>query len=174
MRILKIAVAAAACAAAVLVIARGIVPRYQCSAEKKRSELWMRGARDASLDQRMTVARAAIPRLMHCVETDPSDYEAMFLLGVAQMEAEQKEAAVRTFQAALAVNERPETYTRLGLLQLELGDAEEARRNLLRAAYFNLHLMEGALSPDLAWELSYAAQQRRKRLLKGRTPPTLR
>lgn len=165
MRVLRIAVAAALCLTVALVIRRDIVTRYQCSAEKKRTQLWMDSARQSeTLDGRMAVARGAIPRLMRCVESDPSDYEALFLLGVAHSEAGQKEAAMRSFEAALALNERPEIYASMGILQLEAGRPEEGRSNLLHAAYFNFYMMADLVAPPFNRELYNAAEARRQRL----------
>src|SRR5688572_8786526 len=104
MRILRIALAAALCVVVALVIQRRVATRYQCSAEKKRTELWLETASESGSSERaMAVARGAIPRLMRCVESDPSDYEALFLLGRARTVAEQHEAALQAFQASLAV-----------------------------------------------------------------------
>ena len=164
MRWIRIATAAALCAAIALAIAREIVPRYQCSAEKKRTELWLYASRESgSLDRRVAVARGAIPRLMHCVESDPSDYEALFLLGVARHTADQHEAAMQAFSAALALNERPEIYTYIGILQLETGQAKAARENLLRAAYFNI-ASTGDVEQSLAAELYAEVEKRSERL----------
>src|SRR5689334_5023170 len=164
MRLIRIAVATALCVAVALAIVRNIVPRYACSAEKKRTEAWLETAQEsASPDRRIAVARNAIPRLQRCIESDPSDYETLFLLGVARREAEQQEAALRTFEAALALNERPETYTNIALLQLEMGRGEEARRNFLHAVYFNLNMISYV---DHAWrvEMEAAVHEREARL----------
>lgn len=164
MRILKLAVAAALCLTIALVIQRGIVTRYQCSAEKKRTELWLVTASESGSPERaLSVARGAIPRLMRCVESDPSDYEALFLLGQARSAAEQREAALQTFQASLAINERPETYANVGILQLEAGNAEEARRNLLQAVYFHANIIT-EVEDTFGLELFTAAEERQRRL----------
>lgn len=164
MRWLKLALAAALCTAVALAIWHGVVPRYLCDTEKKRTELWLDTARESgSIDRRIAVARAAIPRLMQCVEHDPADYEALFLLAVARRDAEQREAALRTFEATLALNERPEIHTNVGILQLEQGRLEEARQNLLRAAYFNI-AFSGEVDQALAAELYAEVEKRQARL----------
>jgi tetratricopeptide (TPR) repeat protein len=164
MRVIRIAVAAALCAVVALAIARNIVPRYQCSVEKKRTEAWLATVSESrSPDRRIAVARQAIPRLLQCVERDPSDYEALFLLGVARREAEQQEAALQAFSSSLALNERPETYTSVALLQLERGQAEEARHNLRQAAYFHLDIVDH-VDHAMRVELTEAAEARQARL----------
>jgi tetratricopeptide (TPR) repeat protein len=164
MRLVRIAVAATLSVAVALVIWQRILPRYECSAQKKKAELWLESASEAgSFDRRISVARGVIPRLMHCVENDPSDYEALFLLGVARYEAGQREAAMQAFSVALALNERPEIYTSLGIMQLETGQATAARENLLRAASFNI-AFSGEVEASLAAELYAEVEKRRERL----------
>lgn len=164
MRVIRLALAAAFCVVVALVIQRHIVSRYACSAEKKRTELWLDTAQQSgSHERRLAVARDAVPRLLQCIERHPSDYEALFLLGVARREAEQPEAALQAFAASLALNERPETYTSVALLQLEMGKAEEARRNFLRAVYFNLDMID-YVDHFMRVEMQTAVEQRQARL----------
>lgn len=164
MRWIRIALAAALCAAVALAIARNTVPRYQCSIEKKRTEAWLAGVDESgSLDRRIAVARSRIPPLLHCVEQDPSDYEALFLLGAARREAEQHDAALQAFASSLALNERPETYTSVALLQFERGRTEEARRNLLQAVYFHLDMIDH-VDYAMRVEMEAAVRERQARL----------
>ena len=170
MRLLKIAIAAALCVVVALVIQRRIFARYQCSAEKKRTELWLETASESGPSERANaVARGAVPRLMRCVESDPSDYEALFLLGRARTLAQQREAALQAYQASLAVNERPETYANVGILQLEAGNAEEARRNLLQAVYFHANIIKD-VEGTFGMELYTAAEDRQRRLNAQKNP----
>lgn len=165
MRVIKMVVAAAMVVAVALAIQRNILPRYHCSAEKKRAELWMESARESeSLERRAAIARGVIPRLVRCAEIDPSDHEALFLLGVARNEAEHKELALQAFEAALRLNERPEIYAWLGLLKLEAGRTEEGRADLLEAAHFNYFMIRDLVTPALAWELYAAGEERREQL----------
>ena len=164
MRSIRIAIAAVLCAVVALAIVRNVVPRFQCSAEKKRTEGWLETARESgSLDRRIAVARDAIPHLLRCVERDPSDYEALFLIGVARREAEQNDAALQAFSSSLALNERPETYASIALLQLEMGKAEEARRNFRQAVYFNLDMID-YVDAAMREEMQTAALERQARL----------
>lgn len=164
MRFARLAAAAAFCVAAGLTIAGNIAPRWQCSIEKNRIELWLEGARQSeSIERRMAIARGQIPRLMQCVEHDPSDYETLFLLGVARRDAGQHEAALQAFSSSLALNERPETYLNVALLQFEAGNADEARRNLLRAVYFNLDMID-EVDHAMREEMQSAVVERQNRL----------
>lgn len=157
--------------AVIFVIQRDLVTRYQCSVEKKKAELWMETATESStLARRRTIARGAIERLSRCIQNDPSDFEALFLLAVARSEAGQKEAALQTFEAALDLNERPEIYASIGVLHLEAGRPAEALRNLLPAAYFNLYLARDVVAPALAWDLYVEAEKRQQRLTKAGLP----
>ena len=161
MRVIRLVLAIALVATVALVLQHRVVMRYQCDAEKKKTELWLETAPNP--ERAMAVARGAIPRLLQCVENDPSDYEALFLLGRARDEAEQKEAALQAFQASLAVNERPETFANVGILQLETGHAEEARANLLQAVFFHANVIKD-VEGTFGLELYTAAEDRQRRL----------
>jgi tetratricopeptide (TPR) repeat protein len=174
-RSIKLVAALSACIAVALVIQRELVPRYACNAEKKRTELWLDTARESgSPERQLAVARAAIPRLTRCAEFDPGDYEALFLLGVARYDAGQKEAALNAYAASLAVNERPETYTNIGSIQLEQGKLDAARQNLFRAMHFHANVVIH-FDPLMRHELQTEFDARQARLKKRvREPSTSR
>ncbi len=79
-------------------------------------------------------AAAALPLLQEAAERDRKSFTAAHLLGRALARLEDYEKAVRAFEAALKVGESPELWTSYGLALLEVGQADDGRRALRRAA----------------------------------------
>jgi tetratricopeptide (TPR) repeat protein len=76
--------------------------------------------------------------LKACMAYDPHDYETLVYFGNAAEASGLLTLALSTYERALALNERPEIYARMAIVQFELGRPEEAQRNLSRASNFQI------------------------------------
>jgi len=166
-RLARMALAVLAVAASVFAAYHWCWRRYRCEVVKEESAARVKSAYQYPVAMRIEIARAVIPSLRQCADYDPGDFRAPFLLGSAAAAAEQNEMALSNYESALRLNERPEIYANIGLLQLELGRAEDARRNLTRAAIFNTAIL-ASISEPLQSQLYAVARERKERLLRER------
>jgi hypothetical protein len=163
MKVSKAVLALALIATSALAAHRLCWLRYRCEVDKDRLNDRLLRALDRPAHEREAIGRASISRLRECADYDEADYHSRFLLGMAAEAAGQKELALSQYRSALQLNERPEIYTRIGVLQLDARQPDEARRNLLRAVTFNAAFVR-AVSPPLRTELLDAARNRQERL----------
>jgi len=138
--------------------------RLRCERDKYAIVQRLDYVRDADAYTKNTVAREILPRLRACVEQDPSDFQARFLMAKAATHAGQDQLALSLYQEAADLNQRPEIYASIGLLHLKAGRVNEARENLMRATMFNTHFA-GYVAQPLQDELQAAVIARRERLL---------
>jgi O-antigen ligase len=156
------AVAVAAIAVTCLAAYRVGWMRYRTEVVKKRAE--ERLYRDYSSDyERLRVARAVTSELAPYFENDPADYQTLFMMATAADNLKRKGQALTMYERALSLNQRPEIYANIAVLQLELGRADAARDNMMRAAIFNVLYVEQVADP-LRGEIIVAVHDRFKRL----------
>jgi tetratricopeptide (TPR) repeat protein len=154
-------------AATIAVIERRVLPRLQCNRDKARIQAEAKEFENTGDEYlRTTRARRNIEACRRCVERVPADYEMWFLLGVNQRVLQLHDEALRSFRQALALNERPETYAEIALLELERGNVDEARALLVKAAMFNMMFSEYVSNP-LRREIYVEVLRKQKQLQTG-------
>ena len=169
MRIVRAAVAVAVLIAAGLAIVRGPWTVQRCNIEKRKAEGFLQSAAEIVSDfDRQRAASAAAERMERCIAVTPSDWQAHFLGGALHELAGRRQLAEQRYQSALALEQRPEIYIALSLLQLADGRAEEGLHNAEVATGFNLKFAN-EYEPDLRAQLWAKALARQERL-KGETP----
>ncbi len=113
--------------------------RYTCDIEKRSADRRLyRVFRSGTEAERSAVGRTTLARLRPCLERDPFDYQLRVSYGMAADAAGQKVLAMAMYRSALALNERPEILANLAEVQLEMGQPDEANRNLVRACSFHI------------------------------------
>ncbi|HKR62493.1 MAG TPA: hypothetical protein VJZ00_02075 [Thermoanaerobaculia bacterium] len=172
MKALRAFVALLAIASAAAAAWKLVLPRYDCNHQKAIVNSWtVRLDRETDETVRIEKAREMIEICRRCLEQFPDDYELYLLLGSNETFLREYDDAEQSFRRSLALSERPETYAYLALAQLEEGKADEARKNLYRAALFNLSVVE-LVSEPMRSELAQAVTDRHRRL--GSTDPLKR
>jgi tetratricopeptide (TPR) repeat protein len=155
-------------AASVAAIARLVVPRIACNREKGRIQADAIAFGNMGDDYERTVrARRNVEVCRRCLDRIPSDYEMWFLLAVNQRVLQQRDEALQSFRQALSLNERPETYAEIAVLELERGNVDLARELLVRATRFNLTFSE-YVSPPFSHEIYAEAMAKQKELQQRR------
>lgn len=125
-----------------------VLPRHSCNQSKTIvNSAIIRLGREPADFQRTSEARELVRRCLRCLEVLPNDYEFHLLLGSAQGLLGDFAGAERSYRHSLELNERPETYAYLALIQLEQGKTDGARQNLYHAALFNLGVVELVTDP---------------------------
>ena len=118
------------------------VQRYRANLSRRQIEmLVVRAEASASEHARRTLALRAIELTHQPLEIDPTDYRTLILKGAAEAAAGRSDAALATYRHALTVNERPEIYAYMGILQMERGEVDDAMANLLKASDFDANLI---------------------------------
>lgn len=156
--------------AAVTAIWQVPVRRYQANLQRRQIDLLVARAEGSSSEhERRALALRAIELTHQPLETNPVDYKTLILKGAAEAAAGRGDEALATYRHALTVNERPETYAYMGVLQMERGEVDAAMANLLRAAEFNV-VMTRLVAPSTQ-KLIYDELKKRKpqSLGKGQT-----
>ena len=77
-----------------------------------------------------------------CQCVSPPDVGTLMARAAAAQDDGDRIAAIAEYLIALLVDRRPEIYLRLGLLQHETGNDDDALNNLVRACAFNPALLE--------------------------------
>ena len=72
-----------------------------------------------------------------CQCVSPPDVGTLMARAAAAQDDGDRIAAIAEYQNALRIDRRPEIYLRLGLLQHETGNDDDALNNLVRACAFN-------------------------------------
>jgi hypothetical protein len=166
MRVVRAALAIVAVFVALWTLYRVPWTRQMCNIEKRRAEqLTTRAETIASDFARQATAVRAAERMERCIASFPSDWQCHVLEGALHQIAERKPAAMASYRAALALEERPEIYAAISILQLEQGQTEEGLRNAEKATTFNLEFA-ARYEPSLRDEL-WARARERERLLKA-------
>lgn len=169
MKALRWVVAALAVIVSLAAIARLVVPRVQCNREKARLRVEARAFRDMGDEYARTMrARRNVEVCRRCVALVPDDYLMWFLLGINEGVLQRPDDALRSFRQSLALNERPETYAEIALVELRRGNVETARELLIRASMFNMTFSEYVEHP-MRSDIYIEAQRRQRELLARRT-----
>jgi tetratricopeptide (TPR) repeat protein len=151
-------------AACALAATRLVIPRLRCNRDKAIvNSATMRLERGAADYERTVQARQLAEMCRRCLERFPNDYEFHLLLASNEAFVGDLEGAEQSYRRSLALNERPEALAYLAVMQLGQGKTEEARKNLYRAALFNLAVVE-LVSDPLKSEVAQAVVARHKTL----------
>jgi len=98
-----------------------------------------------------------------CITDMPGDWQAHFLAGAAYEVAGRVPTAEARYESALKLEERPEIYLALSLLQYANGEPEAGLRNAEKATGFNLKFAN-SYDSDLRAQLWWKAKERERRL----------
>ncbi len=136
----------------------------RCNVEKRSALAFLANAQSIASDfQRQATATRAAERMERCIAETPSDWQVHFLAGALYEVAGRTPLATARYQAALTLEERPEIYHAISVLQLVNGQADEGLRNAEKATTFSLEYADG-YEPTLRAQLYAKALERRKRL----------
>jgi tetratricopeptide (TPR) repeat protein len=143
MRALRFVLALLVVAAAILLIVRGILPRIECNRDKGRMNRDVRrAARTGDENERTSRAAANVIACRRCLEIYPEDFQLHMLLAASLRILGDPDAALASYERALAITERPEIYAQMGEIEIERGNVEAARKLLTKAAMFNTSFLE--------------------------------
>lgn len=159
MKALRIVIAVLVVTMSAVYGARVVYPRVPCNLAKEQISAELTAIRDDPEYRRIPAARELARECRTCLEKYPNDYHLQFLMGMVERQLGQAENAQESLTRAIELNARPEFYTNLGVVQLENGEAEEARRNILTAGLFSLRRIESVSEP-LHGEVIAAVQNR--------------
>ena len=148
MKAFRVALAVLLLVVSIALIERVMIPRVKCNRWKGDvNRVVRRFHRISDTYQRINLARKNLARCEACLETFPDDYQLHLLRAANLRILGSYDEAVRTFQHALTLTERPEIYAQMGEVEIERGNVEAAKRALLRAAMFNIVYVETVDEP---------------------------
>ncbi|HEV7764273.1 MAG TPA: hypothetical protein VGQ76_04665 [Thermoanaerobaculia bacterium] len=125
--------------AAIALIVERILPRIQCNRDKGRINRNVRRfSRTGDENERLTKARSNLEACRRCLALYPEDFQLHMLTAANLRILGSPDDALRSFENALAIAERPETYAQMAEIEAERGNAESARRYMLKVATFSL------------------------------------
>jgi tetratricopeptide (TPR) repeat protein len=164
MKWLRTIVAVCVIAASGSAALRLVIPRFRCNNDKAIAyEATTRLREELAGYERTSKARGVAEICRRCLQLFPEDYEFLNLLALNEEALGDHERAEKTFQRSIALNARPETYGYLGMVQLERGRVDDARKNLYYGALFNLSVVE-MVSEPLRSEVAKEVLDRHQRL----------
>jgi tetratricopeptide (TPR) repeat protein len=153
MRLLRSLLALAVLIVAGILLIRVPWALQRCNIEKRHAEQVIDRSESIVSDfDRQRVAAEETARLERCAVAFPADWQLHFLMANLHQIAGRKPAALHSYELALALEQRPEIYYGMSLLQFENGQAAEGLANAEKAALFNLQfadLYEQRLRDDL-------------------------
>ena len=165
MKAFRVALAVLLLVVSIALIERVMVPRLRCNLWKGDiNRIVRRFHRISDHYQRINLARKNLARCAACLATFPEDYQLHLLRAANLRILGSYDEAVRTFEHALTLTERPEIYAQMGEVEIERGNVEAAKRALLRAATFNIMYVETVDEP-MKTEIYLAVYERNDRLL---------
>lgn len=163
MRAVRLALAIAVVCAAAFAL-RAPWRMQQCNVEKRSALGFLANAQSIASDfQRQAAATRAAERMERCIAVTPGDWQVHFLAGALYEVAGRAPLATARYQEALTLEERPEIYHAISVLQLVNGQADEGLRNAEKATTFSLEYADG-YEPTLRSELYAKVLERRARL----------
>lgn len=148
MKTLRILLALLLTMTTIAFITRAAAPRIRCNLAKGEINRSVRRFdRIGNEYERIVRARRNVAKCQECLAIFPQDYQLHMLRAANLRILGSYDEAVRTFEYALTLTERPEIYAQIGELEIERGNIEAARRALLKAATFNLTYVETVDEP---------------------------
>lgn len=164
MKALRALLALLLVAAVIAAIVTTMVPRIQCNLAKGRINREVRRiARSGDEYERRTLARRNVEVCRRFLAIFPEDHQLHMLLGANLRILGSLDEAVRSFQRALALTERPEIYAQIGELEIERGNIEAGRAAVTKAATFHMVYL-GTVDEPLRSEINNAVMARYDRL----------
>jgi O-antigen ligase len=126
--------------------------RYGARLATGQAKQLIRSLREGStpVATRPQVARAALSHLLPRAVWLPDSWEAHLVVGNLAVEARDRELALRSFAAALAMVERPEVQFDVGTALLLTGDQEAGMAHLVRAVELNPTFFRQIKDPELS------------------------
>lgn len=168
MRALRFTLALLVSIAAIALIVRGVLPRVECNRAKGVINRDVRRfARIGDENARVTVARRNVDLCRRCLAIYPDDFQLHVLMGANLRILGDANAALQSYENALAISERPEIYAQMGEIEIERGNVEAARALLLKAATFNIAYLDVVDEP-MRTEIASDVLMRQARLLAAR------
>lgn len=168
MRALRAFLALSVAVAAMVLIARGVVPRIECNREKGRMNRDVRrSARSGGESLDAEQAHRNILSCRRCLTLYPDDFQLQMLMAANQRLLGNYDEALRSYERALATAERPEIYAQMAEIELERGRPDAARTLLRNAAMFDIRYARLVDQP-LRGEIEAEVLARHERLRAGR------
>lgn len=116
---------------------------YRCNRLMKPAQARALGALDSRNRVRAAlIARDNAVRVDACIHHVPSMLNLYMIAALNRRVVGQYEEAIALYERALTYDRRPEIYFQLGIVQLEAGRREDARRSLDRAVQFDPTILE--------------------------------
>lgn len=145
-------------AALAVVVAAGVAAtagwqRWSASAAIGEGRRLSESLRASSAAGRAAAAGRALDGLEGRARWLPGSWDARVILGNLAVDAGRPEAAVRHFQAALALAERPEIRFNVGVALLRTGDGAAGLAHIQRAVELNPAILRAVTDPGLARSL---------------------
>jgi tetratricopeptide (TPR) repeat protein len=148
MKVIRALLALLLAAAATAVVVRVAIPRLECNLAKGRINRDVRRmGRTGDEYARITLARSNVITCRVCIERFPQDHHWYMLLGANQRVLGERDEAIRSFQQALALIERPEIYAQIAELEIERGNVEAGRTALMTASIFQIFYIDYVSEP---------------------------
>ena len=142
-RVLKALLAITFAGVAALAVVRGPIARQRCNVAKGNAQRVIERCRTIPSDAvRQPLAARAVPALRASCATSGADWESEYLLGTLQSLAGRRSEGIESYQAALVLQQRPEIYFSLSVVQMENGDPLNAMENARHAALFDIEFAE--------------------------------
>jgi tetratricopeptide (TPR) repeat protein len=148
MKVVRILLALLLTAAATALVVRVAIPRLECNLAKGRINRDVRRmGRTGNEYERIVRARANVATCRTCIERFPQDPHWYILLGANQRVLGERDEAIRSFQHALSLIERPEIYAQIAELEIERGNIEAGRTALMTASVFQIFYIDYVSEP---------------------------
>lgn len=142
-RTLKISLALLTVIAAITLVVHKILPRIECNRDKGRINRSVRRfSRTGDENARMAQARNNLAACRRWLAMYPEDFQLHMLTAANLRILGSPDDALRSFENALAIAERPETYAQMAEIELERGNLEAGRRHMLKVATFSMLFLD--------------------------------
>jgi tetratricopeptide (TPR) repeat protein len=136
MKALRFAAAAAVAGLAAWLLVVVVWRPFRCHRLKSELEQASYRAYEAKTEASRAFARRSIERLTPCLAAVCRDTKVLFLLAINHRTLGEPEVALRYYEQALEIGERPEIFANIADTRLELGEHAAAFEDFVRAASF--------------------------------------
>lgn len=148
MKLVKFLLVLMLAAASAAVITRVAIPRLQCNLAKgKMNRDIRRMNRTGNEYERIATARENVVACRACIAQFPQDHQLFTLLGANLRILGERDEAIRSFEHAITLTERPEMYAQIAELEIERGNVEAGRKALMTAATFQIFYIDYVSEP---------------------------